>query len=141
MSAWVIALGAFAMLAVIWNRNKPKLLWYIKPVLALIGAGAFAQTSWGVTVSGWMLNAAGWLRGVLGIGPTVLLGIVVVAMFLYVLLELGAEKRANSGVLIAVIALPLLAGVASGQIATAVRTGYDNAAGAGGTAVTRLVGG
>lgn len=141
MTSWGIAIACFVLLAVLWNRSKPKILWIIKPMLAAMGAASFANTGFGGTVAGWMLGALGWVGSWFGISGPVVAGILVVALALVVVLDILFDRVANGPAIGSLFVLPLLFLVAAGPIAASGQTISDNVARAGTSSVGRLVGG
>lgn len=142
MTAWGLSIASFVLLAVIWKRNKPKLLWAVKPLLMLIGSSAFALTDWGRnTVAGsWMAGIFGWFGDWIGIGGAVVAGVVVTACAIIVVLDLFADRVANTPAMMSLFLLPLLCWIAAGPVATSGKQITANVVGVGVSSVGNLVG-
>lgn len=138
---WGLTIASWLLLAVLWKRNKPKFLWFVKPILAGFGAAAFSQTDWGQTIAGWILGALGWVGDWFGISGAVVAGILTAALVLIVVLDIVADRVANAPAIGALLVLPLLFLIAAGPIADGGREISGNVANAGQSSVGRLVGG
>jgi hypothetical protein len=108
----VVAIGLFLVF-----RKSSKTPWWLKAALAVIGGSALAETWLGNQIADLLLGAAGWVGGMFGWSPTQSVGVLILLWSAAVVLDIAADRRADSIAMMGLILLPILFTVGSGPIA------------------------
>lgn len=115
-------------------------VWFLRPVLLLICSASLASTIVGVWAARLAGGVLGWIGGLVGASAALLAGVVGLLLLVGTALDLK-DRRPDGIAKSGLIALPVLAMIASGPLAS-IGTGlFDQIAGAGATALTTMIGG
>lgn len=115
-------------------------VWFVRPAMLLICSASLASTIVGVWAARLAGGVLGWIGGLLGASAALLAGVIGLLLLVGTALDLK-DKRPDGIAKTGLIALPVLAMIASGPLAS-IGTGlFGQIAGAGATALTTMIGG
>lgn len=115
-------------------------VWFLRPVLLLVFSASLANTIVGVWAARLAGGVLGWIGGLFGASAALMAGVVGLLLLVGTALDLK-DKRPDGMARTGLIALPVLAMIASGPLASTGNGLFDQVAQAGATALSTMIGG
>lgn len=142
-------LAGFFFLALRFVAKKigKKKLWFVPFMFLTLGvcALAYAPLPFGIgsiasLVAGMADWVLGWVGGLIGVSSAVIAGLLLVLVLIFGLVDLIQDHKPNGMAKTMVFALPVLALIAAGPIASNVQNGIETVGGWGPNVVSTIAG-